>query len=75
VISTDVWVRVAAPAPGPPGGPAELGFVLLSTRTPAVGEFSGGQSGQTPHYMLRWIGTRAEAGPWSEAARATVGAQ
>ena len=43
-------------------------------RTPAMAEFTGPDGGKTAHYMLRWLSTRGEAGPWSETASATVGA-
>ena len=43
-------------------------------RTPAVAEFTGPDGGKTAHYMVRWLSTRGEAGPWSETASATVGA-
>jgi len=51
-----------------------LRFLLLSTRTPAVAEFTGPDGGKTAHYMVRWLSTRGEAGPWSETASATIGA-
>ncbi|MCK4341087.1 MAG: hypothetical protein KAY37_05110 [Phycisphaerae bacterium] len=50
----------------------QLQFLLLSTRTPAVAEFTGPDGGKTAHYMLRWLSTRGEAGPWSETASATI---
>jgi hypothetical protein len=74
VIGAEVWVKVAAPGDPPPSGPGELTFLLLSTRTPAVAEFDGPDGGKTAHYMLRWLSTRGEAGPWSETASATIGA-
>jgi hypothetical protein len=37
-------------------------------------EFTGPDGGKTAHYMLRWLSTRGEAGPWSETASATIGA-
>lgn len=30
------------------------------------------QGGQTAHYMLRWVSTGGEKGPWSELVSATV---
>ena len=30
--------------------------------------------GNTAHYMLRWVATTGEKGPWSETASATIGA-
>ena len=35
---------------------------------------SRADAGQAAHYMLRWLSTRGEAGPWSETASATIGA-
>ncbi|MCK4340628.1 MAG: hypothetical protein KAY37_02745 [Phycisphaerae bacterium] len=52
----------------------QLQFLLLSTRTPAVAEFSGPDGGKTAHYTLQWLSTRGEAGLWSETASATIGA-
>ncbi len=73
-IGAEVWVKVSAPGDPPPSDPGELTFLLLSTRTPAVAEFTGPDGGKTAHYMLRWLSTRGEAGPWSETASATIGA-
>ena len=56
-----------------PVGPEELTFVMLSTRTPAVVDYDGADGGLTAHYMLRWLSTRGEVGPWSETASATIG--
>ena len=74
VIGAEVWVKVAAPGEPPPSGPGDLRFLLLSTRTPAITDFNGPEAGKTAHYMLRWLSTRGEAGPWSETASATIGA-
>ena len=35
---------------------------------------SAADGGQTAHYMLRWVSTSGEKGPWSETASATIGA-
>jgi hypothetical protein len=39
-----------------------------------VTEFDGADGGKTAHYMLRWINSRAETGPWSQTVSATIGA-
>jgi len=36
---------------------------------------TGPDGGKTAHYMVRWLSTRGEAGPWSATASATAGAQ
>lgn len=74
VTGVEIWVRVAAPGEAPPSGPGELRFVRFSTRTPAVVEYGGDDAGRTAHYMLRWLSSRAQPGPWSETASATIGA-
>ncbi len=72
-IGAEVWVRVSPPGDPPPSDPSDLKFLLLSTRTPAAIEFTGPDGGKTAHYMVRWLSTRGEAGPWSETASATIG--
>ena len=77
VMGAEIWVKVAEPQGGqapPPSGPSELKFLSLATRTPQVAEFPGADGGKTAHYMLRWIATTGEKGPWSETASATIGA-
>ena len=71
VMGAEIWVKVGEP---PPSGPSELTFLSLATRTPHVAEFPGTDGGKTAHYMLRWIATTGEKGPWSETASATIGA-
>lgn len=36
--------------------------------------FTTAEAGKTAYYALRWLSTRAETGPWSEIAAATVAA-
>ncbi len=70
-MSAENWVKVGDP---PPTDPSELSFLSVDTRTPYVANFSGADGGQTAHYMLRWVSTGGEKGPWSETASATIGA-
>lgn len=74
VMGAEVWVKVTAPGEAPPSGPADLRFLLLATRSPAIAEYGGADAGKTAHYMVRWLSRRGEPGPWSETASATVGA-
>ena len=57
----------------PLSDPGELKFLLLSTHTPALAEFTCLVGGKTAHYMLRWLCTSGEVGSWSELASATIG--
>lgn len=60
----------------PPGlDPSELRFLSTVTRTPYVAALAGADVNRVAHYMLRWESTRGEAGPWSDTASASIGAE
>ena len=58
----------------PPCRTSALAFLAVDTRTPYVAAFDGADAGKTAHYMLRWVNSRGETGPWTETASATIGA-
>ncbi len=52
-------------------------FIVSSQNGPQSGPpypGSGEDGGKTAHYMLRWVATTGEKGPWRETASATIGA-
>lgn len=55
ILGAEVWVRVTAPGESPPKGAADLEFLMLSTRSPAIAEYGGADAGKTAHYMVRWL--------------------
>ena len=71
VMGAEIWVKIG---PTPPVDPSELTFLSVDTRTPYTTDFDGADGGKQAHYMLRWVNTRGETGPWSETATATIGA-
>ena len=71
VMGAEVWVKVGDPAPS---GPSELSFLAVDTRTPYTADYAGEDANKVDHYMLRWLNTRGDKGPWSETASATIGA-
>lgn len=71
VIGAEVWVKVDGP---PPVDPGELEFLAVDTRAPYTRDYAGPQGGKPAHYMLRWVNSKGETGPWSETATATIGA-
>ena len=71
VMGVELWVKIGNP---PPVGPSQVDFLALDTRTPYVATYAGAVANQVAHYMLRWVNTRGEKGPWSETASATIGA-
>jgi hypothetical protein len=65
----EIWVKVGDPAPA---DSTQLRFLALDTATPYVAEYDGADAGKPAHYMLRWVSTRGEQGPWSQTVSATI---
>lgn len=65
----EVWVKVGGSAPV---DASELRFLDTSTTSNFVAEYSGADAGKTAHYMLRWVNSRKEKGPWSQTISATI---
>lgn len=65
----EIWMKVGDPAPA---GPNDVHYLALDTRTPYTVEFEASDAGKTAHYMLRWMSTRGETGPWSHTVSATI---
>jgi hypothetical protein len=70
VMGCEIWVKVG---PTPPADPSECRFLGLQTATPHLEEYAGADGGKLAHYLLRWVNTRGEKGPWSETVSATIG--
>lgn len=58
----------------PPTGPSETTYVATDTKTPYIYHFLEADAGKTAHWMLRWVNTRGEFGPWSETISVTISA-
>lgn len=72
IMGCEIWVKVAATGEAPPADPDELSFVSMDTASPYIVEYDGADGGKTAHYMLRWVKTGGEKGPWSETISATI---
>lgn len=69
VLGCEIWFHIGDPAPA---DPAEFQLAGLDTATPYLKTFDGAHGGKTVHYRTRWLSTRQEPGPWSQAYSATV---
>jgi hypothetical protein len=69
VMGCEIWVKVGKQQPT---DPSQLQFLGTDTRTPYVAEYGGGEAGKAAHYMLRWVNTKGEQGPWSQTVSATI---
>ena len=50
----------------------ELSFLSMDTASPYIIVYDGKDGGKTAHYMLRWVKSSGEKGPWSETISATI---
>lgn len=74
VNGAEVWVKIGPATEAPPDDPSEFVFETLDTRSPHLIVYTGPDGGKTAHYILRWVNTRGQKGPWSETVSATIGA-
>ena len=71
VMGCEIWVKVLPAGEAAPSDPSELTFLALDTASPYT-EYSGAEASKTAHYLLRWVKTNGEKGPWSETVSATI---
>lgn len=69
VIGCEIWMKVGEPFPA---GPDELRYLATDTRSPYVVEFEASDAGKMAYYMLRWVNTRGERGPWGQTVGGTI---
>ena len=69
VMGCEIWVKIGTT---PPADSSECTFLALDTASPYTAEYPGAAAGKTAYYMLRWVTTRGDKGPWSETLAATI---
>jgi hypothetical protein len=67
----EIWCKIGGTAPL---DYSETKYLATDTKTPYIAHFDGADGGKTAHYMLRWVNTRNEPGPWSETISVTISA-
>jgi len=72
IMGCEIWVKVAAVGEAAPSSADELSFISMDTASPYIVEYDGSDGGKTAHYMLRWVKSSGEKGPWSETISATI---
>jgi hypothetical protein len=68
VTGCEIWNKVG----DAPAGPSQLTYLGTDTRTPYVAEYDESDAGKVAHYMLRWVNSKGETGPWSQTVNATI---
>ncbi len=56
----------------PSRAPKQYRLATVASRTPAVITFDAEDGGKTANYLLRWLNTTDEPGPWSQVISATI---
>ncbi|MGD9791158.1 MAG: hypothetical protein AB7Q00_08960 [Phycisphaerales bacterium] len=74
VLGAEVWVKLVDAGQPAPTDPAALAFLTMATKPSVTAEYRAADGGKTAVYMLRWVSTRGEKGPWSDVTTATVAA-
>ena len=72
VMGCEIWVKVLPAGEAAPSGADGLSFLSLDTASPYIAEYDGANGGKTAHYMLRWVKSSGDKGPWSETVSATI---
>ena len=70
----EVWLKLVPAGEPTPSQPANLTYVTTTSRPTLRTTFTPTDGGKTAVYLLRWINTRGEPGPWSEPVTGTVAA-
>lgn len=65
----EIRIKIGDPAPA---GPEDFKYLATDTRSPYTVEFDAADAGKTAYYVLRWVSTRGETGPWSQTVSATI---
>jgi hypothetical protein len=75
VLGAEVWMKVCPQgAAAPAADPAEMSFVGVQTKTRFTVDLTPADAGKAAFYRMRWVNSRGEKGPWSEAVCATIAA-
>src|SRR5262249_31548553 len=69
VRGAEIWACIG---PTPPSDPTQAHFVALDTASPYLFEHNPADAGKLAHYLVRWVNTRGEPGPWSETISAKI---
>jgi len=69
IIGCEIWNKIGG---APPVDPSEMTYLATDTRSPYTVEFDGSDAGKTVYYMLRWVNSRGERGPWSQTFSAMI---
>ena len=70
VRGVEIWGKVGGAAPV---DPSECHYIAVDSKPPYMAEYTGADAGKIAYYILRWVNTRNEPGPWSDTLSAMIG--
>jgi hypothetical protein len=65
----EIWMKIDG---NMPVDASELTYLTTDTSSPHTTTFEGKYAGKTVYYMMRWVNTRGEHGPWGSTISAMV---
>ena len=74
VRGAEVWTAVVPPGAPVPTDPAAFTYAGLATTSTLRRTYPAKDGGSTAAYLLRWVSTRDQPGPWSDPVVGTVAA-
>ena len=69
VRACEIWHKIDGTKPK---DETEIKYIKSCTKSPCIVDYKDTDAGKIAHYMLRWINTRNERGPWSETISITI---
>ena len=73
MIGIEIFSVLTAVGRDIPSKPLAFTFVAVDTAASYFAGYPGTERGKTASYILCWINSRGEKGPWSEVFSATIG--
>lgn len=65
----EIWMKIDG---NTPVDASELSYLTTDTNSPHTTTFEGKYAGKVVYYMMRWVNTRGEHGPWGSTISAMV---
>ena len=65
----EIWMKIDG---NMPVDASELSYLATDTNSPHITTFEGKYAGKIVYYMMRWVNTRGEHGPWGRTISAMV---
>jgi hypothetical protein len=69
VLGVEIHIKITSPGEPAPLDPAKFAYHGMATASPYRIDVAGTDGNRIVHYILRWLNTRGQKGPWSGSRR------